>query len=205
MNPTFLDETFHALAQPLMALRATVELGLVEDPSKLDATQVLGECLRSIDDLTQKMAMLREIASVDEPAALKPCDGDAILRGCVEEMYPVAHDHEVAIHLDAHIAFMNCDETMFRRAMFVLLDAMLAALPSGGDIHLRLEEQDDCVRLIAHPKTPTGLRQRLCSKLMHAAGGSVSSCATDMTVLFRKAARQLPPRSLVGEQVLRSR
>lgn len=204
-TPTFLDETFHALAQPLMALRATVELGLAKDPSELDAPQVLGECLRSIDDLTQKMAMLREIASVDDPATLKACNGEALLRSCVDEMYPVAHDRGVSIHVDAEVGSMDCDEMMLRRAMFVLLDAMLAALPNGGEIRLRFEEQDDCVCLIARPQTLAGLRQRLCWKLMRAAGGSVMT-GPDSAVLFRKVtARHFPPNSLFGEQVLTSR
>ena len=190
---TLLDETFHALAQPLMALRATVELGLAEAPSKLDAPQVLGECLRLLDQLTDQMSIMREIASVENAPSLESRDGDAILRGCADEMATVAQEYGVAIHVDASVTMIECDEPTFRRAAFVLLDAMIAAMPHGGEIRLGLIEDGDCLQLVVSPETRAGLRHKLCWKLMQAAGGSAKTCADGSTsVMFRKAScRQL--------------
>ena len=85
----FISETFHTLAQPIAALRVTVELGLREDAGK-PARQVLEDCLRLTDHLMQDMALLREIASLAEAPQLESCDGEALLQASVEEMAPVA-------------------------------------------------------------------------------------------------------------------
>ncbi len=204
---TLLDETFHALAQPVMALRATVELGLSEEPDKLEARRVLGECLRLIDALMQEVAVMREIANVEDATTLADCNGEALLRSCVEEMAAVAHEGGVAVCVDAKAETMECDEMKFRRALFVLLDGMLAVMPHGGEIRLRLhEEEGDFLRLVARPALPSGLRQKLCRKLMRAAGGQLMNCADgNMAVLFHKAPdRQRSPTSLVHERVLTS-
>jgi hypothetical protein len=203
---TLLDETFHALAQPVMALRATVELGLSEGPDKLEAQQVLGECLCLIDALMQEMAVMREIANVEDATTLTDCNGEALLRSCVEEMAAVAHEGGVAVCVDANAATMKCDEMILRRAMFVLLDGVIAAMPHGGEIGLRLDEEGAFLRLMAHPPMPNGLRQKLCWKLMHAAGGQLMKCADgSMAVLFHKVTdRQLPPNPSVNERVLTS-
>jgi signal transduction histidine kinase len=208
MNPshTLLDETFHSLAQPVMALRATVELGLSEGPDKVDARKVLGETLRLIDALMQEMAVLREIANVEDATTLTDCNGEALLRSCAEEMAAVAHEGGVAVCVDAKAEAMECDEMMVRRALFVLLDGMLAAMPHGGEIRLRLDEEGDFLRLVARPPMPSGLRQKLCWKLLHAAGGQLMNCADgSMAVLFHKVTdRRLRPTPLVHERVLTS-
>ena len=79
MNPQreFMSETFHTLAQPIMALRATVELGLLKNASEQDSHLILEDCLRPIDRLMQDMAVLREITSLDEEPPLNLCDGQA--------------------------------------------------------------------------------------------------------------------------------
>jgi signal transduction histidine kinase len=204
---TLIDDAFHALAQPVMALRATVELGLSEEPDKLEAQRVLGECLRLIDALTQEMAVAREIANVEDATTLTDCNGEALLCSCVEEMSAVAHEGGVAVFVDAKAATMKCDEMILRRALFVLLDGMLAAMPHGGEIRLQLEdEESDFLRLVARPPMPRGLRQNLCWKLMQAAGGQLMNCADgSMAMLFHKATdRSLPPIPLIHERVLTS-
>ena len=201
---TLLDETFHALAQPVMALRATVELGLSEGQ---EAKPVLGECLRLIDALMQEVAVMREIANIEDATTLTDCNGKALLCSCVEEMAAVAHEGGVAVCVDAKAETMECDEMKFRRALFVLLDGMLAAMPHGGEIRLRLDDEEGgFLRLVARPAMPSGLRQKLCWKLMRAAGGQLMNCADgSMAVLFHKVTdRQLPPTPLAHERVLTS-
>jgi signal transduction histidine kinase len=203
---TFLDEAFHALAQPVMALRATVELGLAEEPGKLDSAQILVDCLRLIDKLTRDLALVREIASIERPPTLEASDGAALLRSCAEEMAPVARERGVSIHVDADAAAMECDPGKFRRAMFVLLDGLLAVVPDEGEIRLTLREDESGLRLAVFPAALGALRQKLCWKLMQSAGGTVTGCAEpDATILFPKAAgRQLPVTPLAHKQFLTS-
>lgn len=203
---TFLDEAFHALAQPIMALRATVELGLEEKPCNLDSGQVLGDCLRLIDKLTRDIALVREIASFEKLPTLEACDGAPLLRSCAEEMAPVAREHGVSIHVDADATTMECDPGTFRRAMFVLLDSLLAAVPGEAEIRLTLRENEGGLRLTVFPAVFEALRQKLCWKLMQSAGGTVTGSAEPgATILFPKAAgRQLSGTSLAHKQFLTS-
>lgn len=203
---TFLDEAFHALSQPVMALRATVELALTEEPGKLDSEQVLGDCLHLIDKLMRDLALVREIASIEKPPALETCDGAALLRNCAEEMAPVARERGVSIRVDADAATMECDPTKFRRAMFVLLDGLLAAVPDEGDIRLTLSEDERGLRLSVRPAQLGALRQKLCWKLMQSAGGTLTGSAEPgATVLFLKRdARQLLVTPLAHKHFLTS-
>jgi len=82
----FIREGFHALAQPVTALRVTVELGLCKDADGPIAPSVLVDCLSLIDRLTQDLAVLREFVDQDEKPPLDSCDGQSLLQSSVAEM-----------------------------------------------------------------------------------------------------------------------
>jgi K+-sensing histidine kinase KdpD len=174
MNPQreFMNETFHLLAQPITALRATVELGLSKESNAAAGRQILQDCLGLLDRLMQDLAVFRETASLDEEPPLASCDGRALLASSVEEMAPVAQSCGVALHLSAQAAQMQCSGPLLQRAIFVLLDAMIACAPRGGGISIVLSKHEDGVRLELCPGAPPGRRQELCRKLMQLAGGS---------------------------------
>jgi signal transduction histidine kinase len=172
----FINDAFHVLAQPIMALRATVELGL--DAAPQDSRRALDDCLHLIDQLMQDMAVFREIASLDEALPLESHAGDALLQSCVEEMTPVARECGVLLHLAAEAAAIECHEATFRRAMFVLLDELIASMPRGGEVWLALRSEEAGVRLEVRPGTRRGTRQKLCWKLLQYAGGSLK-CSAD--------------------------
>ena len=58
----YLNEAFHALSQPVMAMRATLELALEGDGT--DARQALGETLLLLEQLTRDLALVREMAGL---------------------------------------------------------------------------------------------------------------------------------------------
>jgi signal transduction histidine kinase len=174
MNPQreFMSETFHTLAQPITALRATVELGLRKNLSEHASHLVLEDCLGLIDRLMQDLALLREIASLDEQSPLQLCDGQGLLEGCVEELAPVAEDRGIALHLNAERSLMRCNAALLQRAIFVLLDEMIAGAAGGSQILVSLHPRKDEFLLEMIPGTPPGQRQKLGHKLMRFAGGS---------------------------------
>jgi signal transduction histidine kinase len=174
MNPQreFMNETFHLLAQPLTALLATVELGLSKEADGAAMQAVLKDCLYLLDRLMQDLAVFREIASLDEEPQLVSCAGRALLESCVQEMAPVAQSCGVALHLGAEAAEMRCNGPILQRAIFVLLDDMIACAPNGSGISLGLSKHNDGVRLQLCPGAPPGRRLELCRKLMQFAGGS---------------------------------
>lgn len=207
MNPQseFMSEAFHTLAQPIAALRATVELGLCDhagDP----AHQVLENCLRLTDRLMQEMAVLREIASLGEAPSLSLCDGQALLQTSVEEMAPVADASGVALHLDAPPALIFCHPPTLQRALFFLLDEMIAHSGSNRTISISLRHGKDGFVLGMSPGSLQGRRGALCRKLMQFAGGSAIDSATgDLSVLFHVGSyRKVPATTLVSKQLLMS-
>jgi hypothetical protein len=179
MNPEreFMSETFHTLAQPITALRAAVELGLRKDAGEAEARRTLKDCLKMLDQLMQDLDILREIASLEGQLRLAPCNGRALLESCVEEMAPVAQSCGVALQLSAEgisaeEAEMQCNRPMLERAIFVLLDSMIACASEGSGIAIALSKHSDGVRMELRPGAPPGRRLELCRKLMQFAGGS---------------------------------
>jgi K+-sensing histidine kinase KdpD len=168
----FMSESFHTLAQPITALRATVELGLRKNLSAQASHLVLEDCLGLIDRLMQELALLREITSLDEQPPLQFCDGQRLLEGCLQEIAPIAEDRGITLHLDAEPSLMQCNAAMLQRASFVLLDEMIAGAARGSRISISLHPCEDGFLLEILSGTRPGQRQKLGHKLMRFAGGS---------------------------------
>jgi signal transduction histidine kinase len=189
MNPhcEIMSEAFHALAQPITALRANVELGLGNQDAQA-ITRVLENCLPLIDRLMQDLAVSREIASLDEEPLLECCDGQALLQSSVEEMSPVAQAGGIALRLDMQPASVLCHAPMFQRAIFLLLDEIIAAPGRERTISISLHPGKEGFLLEIRPGTPPGLRQKLCQRLMQFAGGCVTNFAAGgVSVTFRES------------------
>jgi signal transduction histidine kinase len=188
MNPQreFMSETFHVLAQPITVLRARVEMGLTKEAEDSEARQIFQECLGLIDRLMEDLAVFREIASLDEEPPLELCDGRALLESCIEELAPVAEDCGVALHLSMEDGEMRCNQPMLQRAIFVLLDAMIAGTARGDAIRIALSRDEERLRLELRPGAPPGRRPDLCRKLMQFAGGSgIQFDSSRSSVTFR--------------------
>jgi hypothetical protein len=159
-----------------------------------------------VDRLMQDLAVFREVSSLDEPPALYSCDGRALLERCVEEMALIAQDSGIALEFSAEPADIECHEPMLQRAVFVLLDEMIACAPSGCRVAISLRRCEEGCRFEVCPGMPPGQRQKLCRKLMQFAGGSairfVSGCTS---ITFRESTdRQFPALSLTDKQLLTS-
>ena len=204
----FVSETFHLLAQPITALRVTVELGLSKERNGTGSEHilVLEDCLRLIDRLMQDLAVFREISNLDEQPELQFSDGRALLERSVEEVALVAQDSGITLQLSAQPANILCHEPMFQRALFVLLDEMIASAPNGGRIGISLRKSGDVFLLELSPGMPPGQRRKLCGKLMQFAGGSgicFVSGRTSMT--FRQCSyRYLSEVPLTNKRLLTS-
>lgn len=193
MNPQFefVEEALHVLAQPVTALHAALELGLSDHAKSPEARKVFEDCLGILDRLTQELAVFREIASLDAEPPLELCDGKALLKSCVEEMAPVAEASGVALNINADKVRVECNASMLQRAVFLLLDEMIACAPPKG-ISIRLRKglntrRPNVARLEFRPGTAPGRRQQLCRKLMQFAGASGISFDSSRTYCcFRK-------------------
>jgi signal transduction histidine kinase len=167
----FMSDAFHALAQPITALQSTLELGLRKPPGTGASHQVLEDCLELTHRLMQDLAVVREIVNLDETPPREPCDGQALLHTCVEEMALVALERGTSLRLAAEAAIIECNESMFQRAMFVLLDETIGSAPAGQEISISFRKAMDGLALEIRPGIPIGQRHGLCRKLLEFAGG----------------------------------
>lgn len=178
----FMSDAFHALAQPITALQATMELALRKPRNECASHQVLVDCPELTHRLMLDLAVVREIVDLDEAPPLSPCDGQTLLQTCVEEMALVAHEHGTSLQLLADAAIIECNEPMFQRAMFVMLDEMIGTIPAGREISISLRRGMDGFSLEMKPGIPCGQRHGLCRRLLQFAGGreihSDSNCTS---------------------------
>ncbi len=198
----FISETFHVLSQPITALRASIELGLGKRDEQA-AKRALEACLPVVDRLMQDLAVLREIAGLDEEPPLDPCDGQLLLNSSIEEMAPVAQAAGIAIHLNAEPGAILCHEPTLQRAIFLLLDEIIAAAARNRAISISLRHREDDFLLEIRPGTAQGPRQMLCRKLMQFAGGCViDSVPGSISVTFRESSARYSPDTPGADQRL---
>ena len=166
----FMNDALHVLVQPVSALRTALELGLNDHANQPAARKTFEDCLGLIDRLTQELALLREVASLQPEPPLELCDGQGLLQSCVAEMAPVAEACGVALCIEAEKTEIECNAPTLQRAVFLLLDELIACSPAEG-ISIRLTRQQSGAELQLHPGTAPGRRQQLFRKLIESAGG----------------------------------
>jgi signal transduction histidine kinase len=187
----FIHEVFHALAQPITALHASLELARREGDEGLN--QTLECCLERVDVLMEELAILREITALEEGSPLQAEEASALLGSCLDEMAPVAAEHGVELRLDAAPGTLACNAAMLRRALFLLLDAMIAAAKPGGGIALTVHPEEEGVRLELHPSPVDGQRFKLFRRLMQCAGATSVGCDLECAfALFRGSTDRQP-------------
>jgi len=204
MNPQceFVRETFHTLAQPLTALRVTVELGLLKAPHEQAAHRALEDCLPLIDRLMQDLAVFREIA-LDEEPPIDSCDGQSLLQSSAAEMALVAQARGIMLDLNAEPAVIVCHAPTLQRAIFVLLDEIIASAGRNRTISISLRRCEHEFLLEFRPGPPPGLRQKLCRKLIQSAGGhALASAADGISITFREGSSQHCPAATITDQRL---
>jgi len=179
----FMNDVLHVLAQPVTALRTALELGLNDHADQPASRKTFEDCLGLLDRLIQELAVLREIAGLEPEPPLELCDGRALLNSCVAEMAPVAEACEVALHVEAEKTEIECNRPMLQRAVFLLLDELIAGSPGEG-ISIRLTRQQAGAQLELQPGSAPGRRQKLFRKLIESAGGRDLDCDSTRTRCF---------------------
>jgi hypothetical protein len=193
-----LSDAFHLLAQPIVALRARVELGLLRPLNEIESRRTLESCLVLLGRLMGELALVRELATLEaEEAPLEACDGLRLVKEIVEELAPVAEEAGITLRLDAEPAWILASEAALRRALFVLLDATLGTSHRGGQVTLALRGETrgepSRYRMDLRPGVPPGGRRELCRKLVELAGGNELAFDDDRSAAaFRTAADSAP-------------
>lgn len=182
MNVETMDRAFHALVQPVMAMRMMLE-SAVEQRASGDAAQATFEqCLSALDRLSDDMNVLRQMVSLETSAHCEPCDGAALLRKSLEEMADVIAEQGLHVELQTEELSLLCDPKPVESAMFVLLDEMAAAGVERMEIRLRREEA--LAALEISPAGTRSIRTALCHALFAAAGAEISLAQGTFRAVF---------------------
>jgi len=167
-----LSDILHLLAQPIVAMRATVELALRKPLDEKESRRALQSCLQLLERLMDEVALARELVSLEEEPPREDCDAGLVLREIAEEMEPVAVEGGVTLELQLDSGTLWCSENDLRRALFLMLDTTLAGIPAGDRLQIQLRREGEGYRLEMHPGAAPGGRRELCRRLLQAAGGS---------------------------------
>src|SRR5882672_12811843 len=126
-----VSELFHALSQPITALRCSLELALYaqSSPSKENLQMALAHA----EKIAQLASGIRELVQADDPGdervelLLKDC-----LRGAVLDMVPVAEAAQVKIEMCGNMTGkVIAEPRRLHQALFYLLEFALSSAASG--------------------------------------------------------------------------
>ena len=136
-----VSELFHALSQPITALRCSLELALYaqSSPSK----ENLQVALAYAEKIAQLASGIRELVQADDPGdervelLLKDC-----LRGAVLDMEPVAEAAQVAIEMCGPVTGkIIAEPRRLHQALFYLLEFALWSAAPGSILSMSTEAQ----------------------------------------------------------------
>ena len=138
---SLLADLFHALNQPLSALRCSMELALLVPRTQEEYCNSLQTGLEKVEQATLLVHGIRELLeakeSSDSLVAVSLQDG---LREATDHFLPVANDAGIAINSHCEEkGLVNFDPECLRRALFYIFDLSFA-LVSGKQIEIRVRE-----------------------------------------------------------------
>jgi C4-dicarboxylate-specific signal transduction histidine kinase len=136
-----VSELFHALSQPITALRCSLELALYaqSSPSQENLQMALGHA----EKIAQLASGIRELVQADDPGdqrvelLLKDC-----LRGAVLDMVPVAEAAQVKIEMCGQVTGkIIAEPRRLHQALFYLLEFALSSAAPGSVLNVETEAQ----------------------------------------------------------------
>jgi C4-dicarboxylate-specific signal transduction histidine kinase len=138
-----VSELFHALSQPITALRCSLELALYTQshPSK----ENLQAALVHAEKIAQLAGGIRELVQADDPGdervalSLKDC-----LRGVVVDMEAMAEAAQVEIEMSAiRDVQVTAEPKRLNQALFYLIEFVLSSAAAGSVLRAETEVQGD--------------------------------------------------------------
>jgi two-component system, OmpR family, sensor kinase len=162
-DPQLISELFHALNQPLTALRCSLELSLHRPRAAEQDRDTLRMALDHAEQIARLSTGIRELLQADDPGdncEVLPLQG--YLREAVADFQPVAEARGIALALSGHGAcHVRLEPRRLRQALFCLLDSVLHASPTGTAVDIDVVERgSDSVIALAWAERDANLRDR---------------------------------------------
>ncbi len=154
----FIRNASHEMRTPLTAITAEADLALMETRSPEKYQQALEHVRKQAENLTELVAKLLLMASVDSNNHLndQACPADEVLLQALHALqvkYPEA-SHSVYLEIespDPSLFLVRCDPIILQTAFFNLLDN---AIKYGNDqavtVKLFLQETSICLQVVDH-------------------------------------------------------
>lgn len=119
----FVSDVFHAISQPLTALRCSLDLALLKGGDADTYRVFIGEALGYAQQISACAEFLRELAAADDPGVPSPTDLCSVIEAAVNELRPVFESSGVSVRLvgDGSIEVF-ADPARLHKATFLALD-----------------------------------------------------------------------------------
>lgn len=197
-----LNTAFHALAQPLMRMRISLEMAELNAQANANLRQHVEESIAALDQLTSDVAVLREIICLGPAPQADVCDAAELLRDAAEDLGALVRGHGMDVRIPGETLRVHCNASLLRRALFQLIDLMASGSEPGPPLVIGLRREAASVLLEA-TAPPSSLRQILCMNLLAAAGGRPMNSESSLRMLYRaEAPRQAGQKTSADKSLL---
>ena len=138
-----VSELFHALSQPITALRCSLELAL-HDRAAAPSKENLQTALAHAEKIAQLAIGIRELVQADDPGDERTeIVLEDYLREAMLDMQPVAEAAQVKIQLKGKLRGRVISEPRrLRQALFYWLEFALASAAMGSILDLEISQQE---------------------------------------------------------------
>jgi signal transduction histidine kinase len=147
----FSSALAHELRTPLAALRAEIELSLMDSADNPERRTSAASQIEEIDKLTRLVNQLLTLARAESgeiPLGRSPVDLGALVPSVTEQLEPVAHAQDLRLECVVHQAVtVTGDAGWLERLLLNLLDNALKYTPAGGSIGVSVARVGDRARV----------------------------------------------------------
>jgi len=176
----FVADASHELRTPLTSILANLELleaSLLRERGTLEDDEdgaMVNSALRSSKRMSRLVSDLLLLARADagRTAPRRDCDLAELAANAVEELRPVAGEHEIALDAPAEVPLDgNPDE--LHRMILNLLDNAVRHTPEGSRIEIEVVRDGDRARLAVTddgPGLPEGMGQQVFERFVRGSG-----------------------------------
>ncbi len=146
---SFLATVLHRLSQPLTALRGSLELALLTEPSAEEYRVTLEESLELADRLVRLICSLRELAESGNPENVRePVSLGKMVQEVAQVVQPLAESRSLTMALEsAGDLYVRANSARLQEAVLKLIGIAFQRSPERGTVRvsLRTSYGDACL------------------------------------------------------------
>lgn len=133
-----IADLFHALNQPMTALRCALELELLREGRDEAQRETMQTALAKAEEIARLTGGLRELLQAEDPGDERSVqDLASLVRETMESFSPVAEGANIELVLQCNSPCPVCAELeRLRQALFYLTDWVIGATQEGGQMHV---------------------------------------------------------------------